>query len=469
MSTILTLIRKDIAIFLRNRTAVSLTFIVPIVMITVFGYVFGLNRKDRGPADISLAVVNQAPDNPAARKLVEALKAEKSFRIISDRTNPDGTTRPLTETDVRQRILNRELRFALVIPPDVIPADSIGLHLKILSDPRNEIETQMVSGLLQKTVFSNVPELLGQSLQARARSFLGGGRLDQFNRTMASTIASTFGGNPDVIQRRIESGDFGFSQLQPVTDPKLRRLDAPAAGGAAATPVSTPTAATSRTQDFFSRIVNIENVQLVGKEVKSPDATRVVGGWAIMFLLFAVSGSSAAYFDEKNAGIFQRLLSSPVSRGQLLWSRFLYAILLGLVQLTVLFFAGSLMYGIDVLGHLGNLIVICTASAAACASFGMLIAAFSPNAQAASGLATLFVMLMSSTGGAWWPMSLMPEFMQKIGKCTLVYWSMEGFAQVLWAGNSFLQIMPTVGILFAIAVGVMTISVWRLNQRQIFG
>jgi ABC-2 type transport system permease protein len=98
----------------------------------------------------------------------------------------------------------------------------------------------------------------------------------------------------------------------------------------------------------------------------------------------------------------------------------------------------------------------------------MFVAAFSPNAQAASGLATLLVLTMSAMGGAWFPLSLMPEFVQTLGKFTLVYWSMEGFAQVLWAGHSFTQLLPTWGVLVGIAAGVMALAVWRLNRSKLF-
>ncbi|MEO5959174.1 MAG: hypothetical protein ABIZ49_12090, partial [Opitutaceae bacterium] len=70
MSILLTLVRKDFANFFRNRAAFTLTFVVPIVLIYIFGQVFGLNRKDTGPTGIRLAVVN-ASDNPAAQKLVD--------------------------------------------------------------------------------------------------------------------------------------------------------------------------------------------------------------------------------------------------------------------------------------------------------------------------------------------------------------------------------------------------------------
>lgn len=456
MRTILVLVRKDLANFYRNRAAVILTFVVPIALIYVFGQVFGLNRKDSGPSGIAIAIVN-ASNLPAAQKLVDALQSEKAFRVSTKFVNADKSERPLTEDDVRTLIHDRQFRYAVILPRDLLPADRIGLHLKILSDPRNTIEAQMVNGLLLKTIFSSVPELLGQSLQTQTKTSLGAQRFDTFNNAIATAMVGAYGGDKTEILRQIEAGDFGLS-----------RLNRPAAT-ATATSAGAQPAPKPKAEDLLSQIVKIEQEQVVGKQVKNPEATRVIGGQAIMFLLFALSGSAAAFFDEKNAGLFQRLLSAPITRAQLLWSRFGFGVIIGVVQLLTLFIAGNFMFGMDIFPHLGGLIVVCTAAAAACTAFGMLIAAFSPNAQAASGLSTLLVMIMSSTGGAWFPPSLMPEFMQKIGHLTLVHWSMEGFSQVLWAGDPIFKVLPTIGILLGIAGGVMALSIWRLNRRNLFG
>jgi ABC-2 type transport system permease protein len=457
MHTILTLVRKDIARFLRNRPAVFMTFLIPIAIIYIFGFVFNLNGKDTGPRGLKLAVAVETA-GPATDKLVNAFKAEKSFSVVTEVPDEKGQPRPLTETDARRLIHDRELNFAVIIPRDLFRQDGIGINLRILSNPRNEIESQMVTGLLQKTIFSSVPQLLGESVQQRAKKYLGDARFETFNEALASSITTAFGGDKDAVKKRVESGDFGFENLTKRAAPAN-----PTASSAAPEP-----APKNRTGDFLSSLVKIDTVQVVGKRIKSPQATRVVGGYAIMFLLFAVSASSASFFDEKNAGVFQRVLSAPVSRAQLLLSHFLFGVLMGLLQLIAMFTAGHFLYGIDVFGHLGNLLVVCTVAAAACTSFGMLVAAISPNAQAASGLSTFVVMIMSATGGAWFPISFMPEFMQKIGKLTLVYWSMEGFTQVLWAENTLRELSSTIGILLAITTGVLAISLWRLNQKKIF-
>jgi ABC-2 type transport system permease protein len=444
MHPIFVLLRKDFALFFRDKATVSLTFLVPFMLIYVFGQVFGVSRKNPGPTGIAFAVVNQSAD-PAATRMVEALKAEKTFRVITQFVNPDQTTRPLTEADLRPLMRDNKFRYALVIPPDFLASDRIGLHLRFLTNPIYEIETQVVTGILQKTIFFSVPQLIGLSLQNRARDYLGAQNTHRFNNLIADVVTSYYGGDRDAMVRRMESGDFG-----------LTGSNSPNGSGGPAT------------ADIFSRMVRINTEQVVGQDVKSLQATRIVGGWAMQFLLFAVSVSAGALFYEKEQGLFQRILSAPVSRAHILWSKFLYGVCLGVIQLIVLFFAGRILFGIDIEPHLGPLVVVCAFAAAACSAFGMLLAAVAPSAESARGLATILILLMSAIGGAWFPVSFMPEFIQHLSRFTLVYWSMEGFNQVLWAHASPVELLPTLGILAAMTASVLAIAIWQFNKGKIF-
>ncbi len=443
MHPILVLLRKDIALFLKDKASISLTFIVPFALIYLFGQIYHVNASDPGPAGIPVAVVNQST-NPAAAKLVEALKAEKAFKVRTTFVNPDKTTRPLTEDDLRPMMRADDFRFALVIPQDVVRTDAIGIHLKAYTNPRNTVEAETVDGLLQKTLFTEVPELLGQSIEARARVAIGGERLERFNSRIATAVADSFGGDEAAIKERMDDGSFGV---------RPSAHEDPGASGMG---------------EALSRIVKIDNVQVEGKGVKSPMATLLVGGWAMQFLLFAVTASATALFREKEHGIFQRVLSAPVTRGDILWSKFLYGICLGLAQLVVLFLAGHVLYGIEVGSQAGLLIVVCIFAAASCTSFGMLIASISPTPESARGLATFVILLMCAIGGAWFPVSFMPDFIQRFSRFTLVYWSMEGFSQVLWARATLIELLPTLGYLALITSIVMGISVWRFDKGRIF-
>ena len=456
MNPTFVLFKKGLLLFFRSKGAVVITFLVPIVLIYLFGHVFGLYKKgDSGPTGIPLAVVNLSPE-PAAAELVDALKLEKTFRVITTMDNADGSKRPLTEADARAGLHDNWYRFALILPADMISDDALGIRLKFLSDPRNEIETQTVNGILQKTIFSRVPQLLGQSLQNHSKKYLGTERFETFNHTIANTVAVAYGGDADKIYQRMIAGDFGLGSLIRSTSAKPT---ATSDSGEKKQPDPT---------DIFSRIVRIETEQVAGKKVSNPMATRLVGGYAIMFLLFALTGSATSLFEEKRSGIYQRILSAPVRLSHILWARFLFGVTLGVLQLVVLFLTGKVLFGIDLFSHAGPLLVLIVSASAACTAFGMLVAAISSSPEMANGLATLLVLVMSAVGGAWFPVSFMPEYIQQFSKLTIVYWSIEGFTAVLWAGHSLVEILPTLGILLGITVGVMALAIWCFKRSSTF-
>ncbi|WP_221029482.1 ABC transporter permease [Actomonas aquatica] len=449
MRTILTLLRKDIRLFLRNKTAFGLTFIVPLVLVYIFGNVFGVTGSGgSGPAGIKIAVVKQT-DAPIADTIITALQAESSFKVLTQSVAADGTKTPLTEQNVRDLIDDNTLRFALVFPPDTVSDERLGLKLRFLNNPRNDIETQTVTGLLQKVIFTSAPQAFMDGLRQRAENFIGIEATDTFYDNLAQTIAESFGADPAEVRADMDAGLF------PVATDSAATTDAESTDSESAT-------------DFLAQLVDLQNEQLAGADVKSPAATRVVGGWAIMFLLFSVSGASTSLFEEKQAGLFHRLLASPVKRSHILWSKYLFNVLMGMSQLAVLFLAGQLLFGIEALAHFPMLMVVALFASIACTAFGMLLASISPNPAAASGLATFLILTMSAIGGAWFPTSLMPEFIQSLSQLTIVYWSMEGFLAVLWAGKSLLEILPILGVLTGIAALVSAFSLWRFNRGNLF-
>lgn len=445
MHIVLTLLRKNYLNFVKDRVAVGLTFLVPIVLIYIFGQVFGVNRKDTGPVGIPLAIVNQSRA-PEVVTLIDALKREKAFRVVEMETDAQGRAQPLSEEVVRAGFKSDRFRFALLFPENATADVRFGLRMKFLTNPRNEIETQTVTGLLQKTVYTAAPQLLVQSLRKQAVEALGVKDADKFYGEIAGAASRAFNLDEAKVRETMARGEI------PRTSPS-------AANGSGSA---------SRIGEFMDRVIKIEQEQLAGAQVTNAAATRVVGGWAMMFLLFSLSGVATSLFEEKKAGLFLRLLSAPVRRSHLLWSKYLFGIALGLVQLVTLFFAGRVMFGIDVLSNFGNLVVICLVAAMACTAFGMLLAAITRTPAAASGLATLLILTMSSIGGAWFPTSFMPEFIQKLSKLTVVYWSMEGFALVLWNGCTFAELLPTLGVLLGMSAVLVTISLWQFRRGSIF-
>lgn len=414
----------------------SLTFIIPLLLIMLWGSIFG--NANSGPDNLRLVFVNLSTA-PIARKIEAMLDTTKAFRLIKTYKDDQGREIAFDTTSAKEYIRKGNASAGLVVPANAFVDTSIGLKLKFYYDPKNEMEMQMINGLLRQTIMSQLPGVVVQGIQRQALNYLGLDSGKLFNNAIANLVSKYFKIDP-----------------QKVLTPLTSRIDSFTSGSQNAG------------SSLFKNILQLEEEQLVGKEVANPWATRSVGGWAMMFLLFTLSHSASSLFDEKKNGVVLRLLASPISRVQILWSKYLFSMSLGFIQLLVLFVGGAFLFKIDIFSNFPNLLLIIAAAAMACASFGMLLAAVSKTAAQANGLGTFLILAMSSVGGAWFPVSFMPSYIQTFSKITLVYWSMDGFLQVLWRNAGTVDILLNIGVLLGIAAVITSISIYQFKKGHVF-
>ncbi len=436
MKTILNLIKKDIVRFFKDTPALILTFVVPAVLIIIFGNIFGGGNDSRGKPEIIL--VNES-SSPAAEFLAERLDSSDILQTVKV-YHKDGKEFPFTEETAKEFVSKGKITAAVVLPEDFLSDTSSGMKIKFYYDPKNEIESNLIQGGIQKTIFTEMPAIMPYLLQRQMNNLLGSDSGKIFNKKMAKLVGEALGFDPDSV----------FASMTQINLDKLRDSSATAQGN-----------------DLMSQLINIESEQLVGKEIKSPGVTRIVGGWAMMFLLFSLTGASISIFEEKQEGSLRRLLFMPITRSQILWSKYLYSILLGIVQLLVMYLISWAIFDVDIFSNFFNLFVVIVASAFAAVAFGMLITAMSKTIQQANGLATLIVLVMSAVGGSWFPVSLFPDWIQVISKFTITYWSVEAFLDVLWRHASLVDILPNLGVLLATAVVINYIALYLFKKRSV--
>jgi ABC-2 type transport system permease protein len=430
------LFKSSYRIFWNDKVSVALTFIVPLVLMTIFGAVFG--GSGSGPQGIRLAVLNQSL-SPVAKNIESSLDTMKVFRIVKSFKTDSGKSIVFDTLSIQEYVRSGKAAAALVLPPDAYADTSVGLYVKFYYDPKNDMEMQTVHGIIQQVVFSQFPSVMAQSILRQAERSLGIEPGGAFNRSMASLVHKYF---------KIDTNIMLHPKL---SDFKSAGKDTAGSGS-----------------NFLNNIVRIESQQLIGKEMKNPWATRSVGGWGIMFLMFTLTATSSSLFDERRSGVLMRMLTSPVSRTHILWNKYIFNMSLGIIQLLFMFAFGWLMFQVDIFTHFFSLMLIIIAASVACTALGMLIAAFSQTRQQANGLGTLLILSMSAVGGAWFPTSFMPSTIQFFSKLTVVYWSIEGFMEVLWRGEGWISILPHLAILFGIGAILNIISVRQFKKGHIF-
>src|SRR6476620_10998631 len=246
MRTALVLVGNEFRRFAADKAAISLTFVLPLVLIYIFGNVFGVNSEDRGPKGIPLAVVNQT-DAPAPAAIISALQKEPAFKVMRSHKDANGVERALSEPEVREMMRAGDIRFALIFPADATSDSGVALKMKFLRNARNEIETETVDGLLQKTIFTAAPQALLASLQRLGANQVGSETMARFNHSLADAIARGFGGDSAKILHSIETGEFDI-------------------------PGTTPT--NTNANSLLDRLIKIEREEIGGEHVKSPMATR---------------------------------------------------------------------------------------------------------------------------------------------------------------------------------------------------
>ena len=343
LKQIFQLFKNSSRIFLSDKTAVLLTFIVPLVLMFIFGSIF--NGGGSGPEGIPIAVLNQS-NADVAKRIIATLDTMKAFEVVDSMVDDQGKVVVFDTNSIKEYVQRGKATAGIVFPADAYTDTSTALDIKFYYDPKNEIEMQTVEGLFTQAVFSHFPAIIAQSGFRQAKKFLGPDSGRMFNTSLASLVGKYF---------KIDTSKFLHPERWVTA-----RLD---------------TDTTTNNSNFMNNIVKIDKEQVVGEKVKNQMATRSIGGWALTFLLFALTASSSSLFDERKSGVMLRILTSPVSRVHILWSKYLYNMSLAIVQLLFMFFMGWLMFQVDIFSNFLNLMLIIISASVACTSFGMLLAA----------------------------------------------------------------------------------------------
>ena len=427
---IIPIVRTAIVSLRRDRAALALSFILPIVFFSIFAVIFG--GQHDSTAKISVILVDE-DHSRASLDLVRGLQREGSLRIS---TRPSSKTKePLPEytaASAEAAVKAGEAPVALIIPhgfgdnPISFGGDQGGTTIQLLNDSSDMIAPQMVAGLLQKAGMTSMPEVMAEKGMKYTDQFIGGLTPEQ--------------------RKRMD----GYLE-------KLRqRENRQAAAGT--TPAQT---------DSFTGPIAVKSRAVVGQNKRNPMISFYAAAIGVMFLLFTASGSAGVLLDEAESGTLDRVLSSRITMTKLLMGKLTYNTLLAFTQLVVMFLWARVVFKLDFFTHIPGFVVMGLCTAFAVAAFGMLLASICRTRAQLGALSTLLILTMSAVGGSMFPRFLMPEAMQKAGLWTINAWAIDGFTKVFWRDLPVRELWPQVGVLLAVGI-VLFVVARRIARRWEF-
>lgn len=423
--TLLTLLRIGWIGITRDRVVQALTFLLPIMFFSIFATVFG-NQQDP-TSRLRVAVVDE-DQTEYSRKLVAALEAEGGLRVqrtASREPSADGQLSPtLDRASAEALVKNGNVPVAVIIPKGIsssnlfLPDQGAAGRPKIslLADVSDPIAPQVVSGLLQKVAFTAMPQ------------------------TMA-----------------VEGMSLFEKYTGPLTDSQRSVVDAWKKGdGPGFGEGSTGAAAIG---------LPIETVNVMQGE--GGDGSMVsfyAAGIGVMFLLFSCSGAGGTLLDEEESGTLDRLIGSRAGMTGVIVGKWVFLALMGVIQLTVMFTWGALVFGLPLWSHLPGFFIVTVFTAGAAAGFGLVLATLSRSRAQLSGLSTIIILAMSAVGGSMFPRFLMSDTMQQFGLVTFNAWALDAYLKVFWREVPLVELWPQLAVLGTLA-GIFLLTSRLLARR----
>jgi ABC-2 type transport system permease protein len=413
-------IKKDWALYFRDRGALLWLFVLPLVFVTIFA---GLARMSMG--DVT---EEEAKDTRTPIPVVNLdVGGELADQLLNQLDKVQGFKGQVYAADAAEQALERlRINRYVIIPEDfsekLSQGERVSLTLVVHPDASSSTTQTLVD------ILSGVGDSLSLELQI----------LDGI-RQMGVMQAD----NPDA-QSMFNS--------ERVLEQAKSQFDA------------------SREQPLVSVI---ERSPMISEE-KSMDldlSASFVPGVCVLFVFLSASSVARSLFDERKSGTLRRLMSAPLSHATLLAGKMVPIFLLTLIQIIIIFAAGAFLFPLMGFGRLNIgadplawaitslLIALCSTC------LGVFISTLARTESQVSGISNALLWVAGFLGGAIFPAVFLQQIplMNILMKIVPQSWAIMSYYDVLTRGKGLVDIWQNLVILLGFSIVFFVIGARRFK------
>jgi ABC-2 type transport system permease protein len=137
--------------------------------------------------------------------------------------------------------------------------------------------------------------------------------------------------------------------------------------------------------------------------------------YTLMFVMMFMLMSVRDVVVERRNGTLTRLRLGAASPSLLAVGMLAGPWVVGLLQMTILLLLNAVVMGIDYGESVASLVVLMVLFTGVSTSLALVLATFCRTPGQADGIGMTASMTLAPLGGLWWPLEVVPGFMQKIG------------------------------------------------------
>lgn len=420
------LIRKDFLTISRDRSEVLILLVMPMVLIAILGFALGsimFGTVDMDPIPVALIIENnleQDLEHFREDLIAEGLpeQAIEQMIVSSETIDPAESLETVLRSPELSDLIDLKESYDQEQAKAALATDEV---FGVISIPEQFSYQTLLAFYLEKETDASIELLVQDHEQIQATIIEG--IISSFSEQYNLELSMAFASDGKAVETSISEENFG------------------------------------RVSHFSA-----------GKPISAFQYYTV--GMAVMFALYAASTVSSNAFKEKNSHVFARLMITGERPLRYLLSKVISAIVLTLIQLTILFTVSALLFqsfsnaGIEFWATLALISFVFALVIGALAAF-MTAIAIQFNNDAISGFfAGGAVVIFAFLGGSLSPVEQFSPLMRELGNWTPNGAMMTAYLQLI-QGFNLTEFLPMLYRVLLMAVLFITLAVAIFPKRRL--
>jgi len=213
----------------------------------------------------------------------------------------------------------------------------------------------------------------------------------------------------------------------------------------------------------------IETANFHGKDTFVYDGNlHTLFGFSLFFVIYTIGYSVFQIMTEKNSGIWDRMILSPVRKWEMYAANFLYSFLIGYTQVLIVFFVFRYIVKVDFRGTFTETLFALIPYVLAIVALSILITGLVKTVQQFNAVIPIVSLGTAMLGGAFWPLEIVEsKFMLTLAKFVPITYGMEALSEITIYGNTTEEILYPVSILLLMTVAMTGIGIHLMEKRYI--
>ena len=402
--------------WLRSKTGVFFSFLFPVMLLLIFGTIFSGNESAKYTLYIQNFDLNDGKPTALTTAFIDALKSTGAFDIkdlAPEVDVPDYIKKNPSFSSYRILIISEGFQQKAI---------DMGMSIKtsIIIATLGEIE-QMYSSYLPKSDLENI--MKGKE----ALKILG-------NFPPASGKAE--------ISLLTSQGDTATPVIRGIIDSVAQAFNNQLIGA--------------------QGILNITSQPLVERTLRPVD--YYLPGYIAAFIMTnGIIGATSTISEYRRNGVVKRLAATPLPKSAWILGNILQQTLLAFILTGIMIVFGRLVFGARAIPDVYASLLILIGAIAFC-SVGMVLGGVLKDVEAAAGAGNAIAFPMMFLSGAFWPVEMMPKYLQTFAKFLPLYYFNNGLRNIMIYRNLSSIATPflVLGTFAIVFIGLaMKITKWK--------